>query len=74
MISHLEQIELQRYFSKGCILIHLLLATWRICVEARVQVLQKDLKGQLLTDLIFAVTWMIVLFFTRHQSNTVKHK
>ncbi|CAF1106676.1 unnamed protein product [Rotaria sordida] len=74
MISHLEQIELQRYFSKGCILIHLLLATWRICVEARVQALQKDLKGQLLTDLIFAATWMIVLFFTRHQSNTVKDK
>ncbi|CAF0891296.1 unnamed protein product [Rotaria sp. Silwood1] len=74
MVSHVEQIEFQRYFSKGCILIHLLLAMWRIFVEARVQTLHKDVKGQILTDLIFAATWVIVLFFTRHQSNTMKNK
>ncbi|CAF2412230.1 unnamed protein product [Rotaria sp. Silwood2] len=74
MISHLEQIEFQRYFSKGCILIHLLLATWRIFVESRVQALQKDLKGQIFTDLIFAAIWMTVLIFNRHQLNTMKDK
>ncbi|CAF4219683.1 unnamed protein product, partial [Adineta steineri] len=48
MVSYFEDITFQRYFSKGCILIHVLLASWRIFVEAQVQTLQKDVKGQII--------------------------
>jgi len=51
------------------------LAIWRIFVEAQVQALQKDVQGQIIiTDLIFAATWIVVLFFTRNQTKIVKDK
>ncbi|CAF0938249.1 unnamed protein product [Adineta steineri] len=74
MISYLEDIAFQRYFSKGCILIHVLLASWRIFVEAQVQTLQKDVKGQIIMDLIFAGTWLTILFRNRYQNKIVKNK
>lgn len=63
-----------RFIAKGCILIHLLLATWRIFVEAQIEVLRKDVQGQILTDLVFTVTWIAVLFFTRNQTNRSKNE
>lgn len=54
-----------KFFSKGCILIHIRLATWRIFVEYHVEILRKDIPGRILTDLIFASSWLAVLFFTR---------
>ncbi|CAF3603589.1 unnamed protein product [Adineta steineri] len=58
----------------GCILIHVLLVSWRIFVEAQVQTLQKDVKGQIIMDLIFAATWSSVLFLNRYQNRIVKNK
>jgi hypothetical protein len=43
------------------------LAIWRIFVEAKIQALEKDVKGQIITDIIFAATWIAVLFFTRQK-------
>ncbi|CAF1019038.1 unnamed protein product [Adineta steineri] len=74
MVSYLEDVTFQRYFSKGCILIHVLLVSWRIFVEAQVQTLQKDVKGQIIMDLIFAAAWLSVLFLNRYQNRTVKNK
>ena len=59
-----------RYFSKGCILIHLSLAVWRVLVEAQVQTLQKDVKGQIVTDVVFAGTWLAVLLLTQQRTKT----
>ncbi|CAF1666785.1 unnamed protein product [Rotaria magnacalcarata] len=39
-----------------------LVATWRIFVEAQLQALQKDVKEQILSGIIFAGTWIVVLF------------
>jgi hypothetical protein len=50
------------------------LAIWRIFVEAQVQALQKDVQGQIMTDLIFAATWIAVLFFTRHPTKITTDK
>lgn len=69
-LSHLTHGE--DTIAKGCILIHLLLATWRIFVEAKVQVLQKDVQGQIIMDLLFALTWIAILFFTRTQTKLIK--
>ena len=55
-----------RYFSKGCVVIYLLLASWRILVEYRVEALQRDVPGQLMTDFVFAGTWVAILFFIRN--------
>ncbi|UJR21393.1 hypothetical protein I4U23_024483 [Adineta vaga] len=74
MVSSLEDKKFQRYFSKGCILIHILLACWRIFVEAKIQVLQKDVHGQIITDLVFAGTWLIVLLLTRDATKAVKNE
>ncbi|CAF1027434.1 unnamed protein product [Adineta steineri] len=57
-----------------CILIHVLLVSWRMFVEAQVQTLQKDVKGQIVTDLIFAVTWLTILFRNRHQNKSAKNE
>ncbi|CAF4081545.1 unnamed protein product [Adineta steineri] len=59
---------------EGCILIHVLLVSWRMFVEAQVQTLQKDVKGQIVTDLIFAVTWLTILFRNRHQNKSAKNE
>ncbi|KAL4190633.1 hypothetical protein AMTRI_Chr07g25720 [Amborella trichopoda] len=61
MVSFVKDREFQSFFAKGCILLHALMAFWRVYFERRLEGLARDWSRQVVGDLILGVSWVLIL-------------
>ncbi|GMI74828.1 hypothetical protein like AT1G53035 [Hibiscus trionum] len=73
MVAFVEDKEFQSFFAKGCILLHLSMALWRVNFERRLEDLAWDWATQAAGDLLLALTWLFFLLHTcREKQDSVK--
>ncbi|KAL5730387.1 hypothetical protein ACHQM5_003213 [Ranunculus cassubicifolius] len=64
MVAFVKDREFQSFFAKGCVLIHLSAAFWRVYFERRVEDLASDWPRQLIGDILLAVSWVFFLVYS----------
>uniref|UniRef100_A0A2P2NJS5 Uncharacterized protein MANES_17G046000 n=1 Tax=Rhizophora mucronata TaxID=61149 RepID=A0A2P2NJS5_RHIMU len=65
MVPFVRDRQFQSFFAKGCTLLHVFMALWRVCLEKRVEVLAWDWLRQTVGDVPLALSWVffLVLYF-----------
>ncbi|KAI3964639.1 hypothetical protein MKX01_020456 [Papaver californicum] len=58
MVSFIRDKEFQSFFTEGCILIHILVALWRIFFEREVEILASHWPKQVIGDFLMAFSWV----------------
>lgn len=56
--------EFQGFFAKGCVVLHLAMAMWRVWFERRLEDLACDWPRQLVGDFVLAFSWVFFLVYT----------
>ncbi|KAK9131793.1 hypothetical protein Scep_011321 [Stephania cephalantha] len=64
MVSFVKDREFQSFFAKGCVLIHVATALWRVYFERRIEDLASDWPRQAVGDILMAVSWVFFLVYT----------
>ncbi|OMO76435.1 hypothetical protein CCACVL1_15675 [Corchorus capsularis] len=57
MVSFVKDKEFQSFFAKGCTILHVFMAMWRVWFERRVEDLAWDWLRQTVGDIILALSW-----------------
>lgn len=63
MVAFVKDKDFQNFFAKGCILLHLSMALWRIYFERRLEDLARDWPRQLVGDFILSLSWVFFLVY-----------
>ncbi|XP_052179117.1 uncharacterized protein LOC127792601 [Diospyros lotus] len=61
MVAFVKDREFQSFFAKGCILLHVSMALWRVYFERRLEDLAHDWPRQLIGDVVLALSWVFFL-------------
>jgi hypothetical protein len=61
MVSFVKDKEFQSFFAKGCVLMHMLMAGWRIFFERRIEDVARDWPRQIIGDFFLAMSWVLFL-------------
>lgn len=64
MVAFVKEKAFQGFFAKGCVLLHVSMALWRICFERRLEVLAWDWPKQVIGDLALALSWVFFLVYS----------
>ncbi|KAL2341890.1 hypothetical protein Fmac_009830 [Flemingia macrophylla] len=64
MVSFVRDRDFQAFFAKGCTLLHLFMAVWRVYFERKVQDLAWDWLRQTVGDLLLALSWLFFLLYS----------
>ncbi|KAK7331938.1 hypothetical protein VNO80_28683 [Phaseolus coccineus] len=64
MVSFVRDHDFQLFFAKGCTLLHLFMAMWRIYFERKVEDLAWDWLRQTVGDLLLALSWVFFLVYS----------
>lgn len=64
MVSFVRDRDFQVFFAKGCTLLHLFMAMWRIYFERKVEDLAWDWLRQTVGDLLLALSWVFFLVYS----------
>ncbi|KAH6795490.1 hypothetical protein C2S51_036476 [Perilla frutescens var. frutescens] len=64
MAGFVKDREFQGFFAKGCVLLHLAMAMWRVWFERRLEDLARDWPRQLVGDVVLALSWVFFLVYT----------
>ncbi|KAL0924482.1 hypothetical protein M5K25_005314 [Dendrobium thyrsiflorum] len=64
MVSFVKDRDFQNFFAKGCILLHVLMALWRICFERHLEDLARDWPRQLVGDVVLSLSWLFFLVYS----------
>ncbi|KAI5652628.1 hypothetical protein M9H77_29815 [Catharanthus roseus] len=64
MVAFVKDREFQSFFAKGCILIHVTVALWRVYFERRLEDLAYDWPRQLVGDFVLALSWVFFLVYS----------
>ncbi|KAK4589944.1 hypothetical protein RGQ29_020497 [Quercus rubra] len=64
MVSFVKDREFQSFFAKGCTVLHVIAAMWRIYFERRVEDLAWDWLRQTVGDIILAASWVFFLVYS----------
>jgi hypothetical protein len=56
--------NLQSFFAKGCILLHAMMALWRVYFERRLEDLARDWPRQLAGDIVLGLSWILFLIYS----------
>lgn len=64
MVSVVKDREFQSFFAKGCVLVHLSMALWRLWFERRLEDLAYAWPRQLVGDLLLALSWVFFLLYS----------
>ncbi|XP_077227591.1 uncharacterized protein LOC143860696 [Tasmannia lanceolata] len=64
MVAFVKDRDFQAFFAKGCILLHLSMALWRLYFERRVEDLARDWPRQLVGDLCLSLSWVFYLVYS----------
>ncbi|EEF44425.1 conserved hypothetical protein [Ricinus communis] len=64
MVAFVKDREFQSFFAKGCVLLHVAMALWRINFERRLEDLAWHWPKQMIGDLILALSWVFFLVYS----------
>lgn len=64
MVSFVKDREFQSFFAKGCVLVHMSMALWRISFERRLEDLAYAWPRQLVGDFLLALSWVFFLVYS----------
>ncbi|XP_062096145.1 uncharacterized protein LOC133801934 [Humulus lupulus] len=64
MVSFVRDKEFQSFFAKGCTVLHVFMALWRIYFERRVEDLAWDWIRQTVGDVLLALSWVFFLLYS----------
>ncbi|KAJ9686316.1 hypothetical protein PVL29_015287 [Vitis rotundifolia] len=64
MVAFVKDREFQSFFAKGCVLLHVSMALWRVYFERRLEDLAWDWPRQVAGDLALALSWVFFLVYS----------
>lgn len=64
MVAFVQDREFQSFFAKGCVLLHVSMAVWRVYFERKVEDLAYDLPRQVVGDFALAASWVFFLVYS----------
>ncbi|KAF3334280.1 hypothetical protein FCM35_KLT20884 [Carex littledalei] len=64
MVSFVKDRDFQSFFAKGCILLHAMMALWRVYFERRLEDLARDWPRQLAGDIVLGLSWVLFLIYS----------
>ncbi|KAL7176539.1 hypothetical protein ACSBR2_029969 [Camellia fascicularis] len=64
MVAFVEDRAFQSFFAKGCILLHVSMALWRVYFDRRLNNLARDWPRQLVSDFVSALSWVFFLIYS----------
>ncbi|XP_059660933.1 uncharacterized protein LOC132307240 [Cornus florida] len=64
MVAFVNDIEFQIFFAKGCVLLHVSMALWRVFFERRLEDLAHDWPRQFVGDFILSLSWVFFLVYS----------
>ena len=64
MVAFVKDREFQSFFARGCFLLHVSRALWRVYFERRVEVLAWDWPRQVVGDVVLAFSWVFFLVYS----------
>ncbi|GAB2277954.1 hypothetical protein Dimus_012652 [Dionaea muscipula] len=64
MIAFVKDSRFQSFFAKGCVLLHLSVAVWRIYFEMKLEDLARDLPRLVIGDVALALSWVFFLVYS----------
>ena len=64
MVSFVKDRDFQTFFAKGCTVLHIFMAMWRIYFERKVEDLAWDWLRQTVGDIVLALSWIFFLVYT----------
>ncbi|KAF5729083.1 hypothetical protein HS088_TW21G01240 [Tripterygium wilfordii] len=72
MVSFVKDREFQSFFAKGCTILHVFMALWRVYFERRVEDLAWDWLRQTVGDMVLALSWVFFLVYTWREKSVIK--
>ncbi|XP_057738308.1 uncharacterized protein LOC130955474 [Arachis stenosperma] len=64
MVSFVKDRDFQSFFAKGCMILHVFMAIWRIYFERKVEDLAWDWLRQTVGDIVLALSWVFFLVYS----------
>ena len=64
MVAFVKDKEFQGFFAEGCVLLHALMALWRVCFERRLEDLAWYWPRQLVRDVALALSCVMFLVYS----------
>lgn len=64
MVSFVKDRDFQAFFAKGCTVLHVIMALWRIYFERRVEDLAWDWLRKTVGDVLLALSWVFFLVYS----------
>lgn len=64
MVAFIKDREFQSFFAKGCVLLHVSMAVWRVYFERKLDDLAHDWPRQVVGDIVLAVSWVLFLVYS----------
>ncbi|GLT29465.1 hypothetical protein SLA2020_043310 [Shorea laevis] len=64
MVSFVRDKDFQSFFAKGCTILHVFTAMWRVWFERRVEDLAWDWLRQTVGDILLSLSWVFFLVYS----------
>lgn len=64
MVSNIKDREFQDFFAKGCTVLHVFVAVWRVSFERGVEDLAGDCLRQTVGDFLLALSWLLFVVYS----------
>lgn len=64
MVAFIQEREFQSFFAKGCVLLHVSMAVWRIYFETKLEDLAPALPRQVIGDIALGLSWVYFLVYS----------
>lgn len=64
MVAFVKDRDFQNFFAKGCVLLHIAMAVWRIYFERKLEELGRDWLRLVLGDFVLALSWVLFLVYS----------
>ncbi|KAM1583042.1 hypothetical protein ACFX10_030697 [Malus domestica] len=64
MVAFVKDNKFQSFFAKGCVLLHISMAIWRVYFERDLQDLAGDWPKQVAGDITLALSWALLLVYS----------
>ncbi|KAG2681864.1 hypothetical protein I3843_11G164700 [Carya illinoinensis] len=64
MVAFVKDREFQSFFAKGCVLLHIFMAVWRVCFERKIEDLAHDWMRQVVGDIALGLSWVFFLVYS----------
>lgn len=64
MVAFVKDTEFQSFFARGCVLLHVSMAIWRVSFEGKLEDLAHEWPRQALGDMALALSWLFLLAYS----------